>query len=1405
MGICHKYIFLLLFFLFPGFTGFGQQTQLQFTHVDMSDGLSHNQVNCILKDSTGFMWFGTLSGLNRYDGYSFKIFRHEMEDSTSLSDNFISGIFELPDGKLWINTRNGSDIYNPSREIFNRNFQAYLDSLSLPPTSDGISKVVKDKKDNYWFIYVQEGLYRYNPQSKKHSHLQYYPNNPESLSNNDVADMAIDHAENIWVIQGNGILEKIDPQTLQVVYRNDSLLQMNNGVSLPYKTFIDNQNDLWIYVVGDPNGVFYFNTATNRFLRLTKDSRPYPLNNDIIYGITQDSKGLIWIGTDHGGINILNKGNFSISYLMHNPEDRKSLAQNSIYSLYKDNTGLIWVGTYKKGICYYNETFNRFPLYSHDPSNKNSLPYEDVNRFIEDKAGNLWIGANGGGLIYFDRKRNTFKQYLHDSHNINSLSNNVVVSMCIDYQGKLWIGTYTGGLDCFDGKNFIHYSQNPNDSTSLSNNKVWDIYEDKKQRLWIGTLGGGLNQFDRKTNSFIHYASQQKQQGIAFVSVVTEDKKGNLWIGTAAGVEVFNPETKTTNYYNHIPGDSNSLSNDNVNVIFQDSRGWMWIGCREGLNLFDPVTKKFRNFTIKDGLPDNTVLTVLEDHEHRIWLSTPHGLSFLTIYRQQQGNTFSFRNYNESDGLQGRQFNDKSAYKTREGELIFGGANGFNLFDPDQIKLNKDVPPVVFTDLQIFNKSIAIGDIVKNHTILPRSITEMKAVTIPYEANDFSIVFAALGYIHSDKNGYAYKLKGFNDNWVLSNGETHRATYTNLDPGEYTFMVKNSNNDDVWNEKVTTLHIKILPPFWRTVWAYILYVLLILGILYLARSILLYRARMKFKIAHQEHEAQRMHELDMMKIRFFTNISHEFRTPLSLIISPLDKLVKQTPDIGHQNQLKLVQRNAKRLLHLVNQLLDFRKMEVQEIKLNPLRADVVQFIKETVFSFTDIAEKKNIHFSLKTSLQSLQANFDPDKLERILFNLLSNAFKFTPENGKIVISIDLNVSENKANSDLIIRVKDNGIGIPFEKQQYIFERFFQHSMPASIVNPGNGIGLAITHEFVRLHNGTISVESESGKGSCFTVSLPVATINNEFSNNGIKTIPLHIERPEMMPADPRRKKYTILLIDDNEDFRFYLKDNIGVYFNVLEASDGKGGWEKAVSQKPDLIVSDIMMPAWLNPADNIESDDLAGNFETMEITANEGMNGLALAKRLKRDPRTAHIPLILLTARASEEQRLEGFETGANDYITKPFNFEILLARIRNLLEEIKRQRKNEPSAVPIAPSAINITPEDDKFLNEARAVVEKNIANPNFSVEDLSAALFISRVTLYKKLSSITGKTPVAFIRMLRIKRAAELIKKGKMNVSQAAYEVGFNNPKYFTKYFKEEFGVSPSEYGRESKSDSP
>ncbi|MGN6493906.1 MAG: hybrid sensor histidine kinase/response regulator transcription factor [Agriterribacter sp.] len=1361
---------IIIILLIPGGIS-AQEFHYQFRRLDLRNGLSHNQVNAIYRDSKGFMWFGTMSGLNRFDGYDFKIFKHDLRDSTSLSDNYIDRIYELPERKLWITTRNGNNIYDPFTEKFSRKDQLYLVGMGLPPGAVG--SVVKDRQHNFWYVYQNNGgVYRYDAVTKKITTYLHNPLDSFSISTSDVAAIAQDNDDNLWLVHRNGMIDKMDGRSYKVTFRSNRLKLFAGNNTQNYSLFTDADNELWISIPlsGSPGGLFYYKPLSNDLLHITRESSKPRLNTNIVTGITQSNDSLIWIATDHGGINLLDKRNMTVRHLLNDAEDHTTISQNTIYAVYKDSSDVIWLGTYKQGISCFDNKLSQFSLFRHKVSDTQSLPYEDVNRFAEDAKGNIWIGTNGGGLIYYDRKQNKFTNYRHNPANPNSLSNDVIVSLCVDFEQKLWIGTYFGGLDCFDGKKFTHYRKSITDSTSISDNSIWEIFEDSDKNLWIGTLSAGLNLYNRAKNNFTHFRVEDGRSVHSnYIASLMEDKDKNLWIGTSNGIDVLDRRTNTFRYIGHDDSDSSSLSNNNVINILQDGRGLIWVGTREGLNLLNKDGNSFTVYRKEDGLADNTILAIKEDSKGTLWITTPNGLSNAVVFTGK-GNAPALQctNYDESNGLQGREFNDKAFYKLKTGELIAGGPYGFNIFNPVKFEESVHPPTTVITGFQLFNRPVEAGETINGNVILNESITETKNITLRYNENIFSISFAALGSMRSTKDGFLYTLEGFNKEWLTTDGRQRTVTYTNLDPGKYVFKVKATGEANESNAR--QLYITILPPFWQTAPAFALYALIVVGLLLLARRFTIQRANMRFRFEQQKKEAQRIHELDMLKLKFFTNVSHEFRTPLSLIIAPVEKMMKQSEENGQKKQLQLIFRNAKRLLALVNQLLDFRKLEMQELRLQTSPGNIVSFIEELTLSFTDLAEKKNIHFSFAADTQSVEMLFDPDKIERVMFNLLSNAFKFTPEKGSV--SVRLHAKEKNKEAGVEIIVKDSGIGIPAEDQGKIFERFFQHELPANVLNQGSGIGLAISKEFIRLHGGSIEVNSTPGEGTAFTVWLPQRSGNlatQEANGHDKETVMHTVEEADEDETKAGKRKRSVLIVDDNDDIRFYIKDNLRTHYTIYEAANGKQGWKKAQDMLPDMVISDIMMPE---------------------------MNGVELCNKIKNDPRTSHIPVILLTARTTEEQKLEGFESGANDYITKPFSFEILQSRIKGLMAHQEALRRLFQKQIEVAPGEIAVTPVDEAFIKKAVEVVEKNIAEVAFSVEDLSREMLMSRVALYKKLLSLTGKAPLDFIRTIRMKRAAQMMSKTQKSVSEIAYEVGFSNPKYFAKFFKKEFGVLPSEY---------
>ena len=1348
--------------------GTAQSAEYQFARYSTEKGLSHNQVNCFLKDRQGFIWVGTADGLNRFDGYSFKIFKHDPADSTSIVDHHINELFEDPEGFIWIKTPKGYNVYDPTTESVDRNANKAARRLGIPDAD--FTKIIKAKNGDYWISHNRLGLLKYLKVSKKVLRIRY---NPKDQAGKPlvISDINEDLEGNIWTVYTNGFLAKIDGQVYNTLYQSDLLSLRNQGNSVNHRVFVDEDGEPWVYTVKAVRGISYFDIRNNRLVEGNTSSPTLKLSNNIVSAVTSGPDGRPWIGTDHGGINIVDKKTGTVSVLTYNPNDSKTISQNSVMALYKDNTGMIWAGTFKKGFCNYHKNIFKFSFIRHLPTVGSSLPFDDVSVFAEDKKGNLWVGSNGGGLIYYDRARNSFKQYQNIPGDPSSLSNNVIVSLFLDSDDVLWIGTYFGGLNSFDGKSFKRYLHNPTDSTSLIDDRVWEIFEDSQKRLWVGTLGDGLDLFDRQKNVFKHFRPNTPNSiSSDYISAIMEDKEGNIWIGTAFGMDVLMKSTGKFVHYQHDVNKKGSVSSDAVTAIMQDALGNIWVGTLEGLNLFDPKTGLFKHYNMRDGLPDNSVLSLVADSRQNLWIGTPKGLASFRITKRKGivPENISVRTYNEVDGLQGRSFNENAGLRLRSGELIFGGASGFTIFSPDKIEEESGSAHVELTDFQIFNKSVKPGELLDGKPILETSISQTDKIKLRHSQNVFTIEFAALNFLHADKNHYMYTLEGFNDQWFEADNNTRKVTYTNLDPGEYTFKVKMRNGNLTSKERV--LKIEILPPFWKTPLAYILYFMAIVGALATARWILLERERMNFRLEQERREAQQLHELDLMKIKFFTNVSHEFRTPLTLMLTPLEGLLNNMQsDTGVKNQLSLIHRNAKRLLNLVTQLLDFKKMEVEETEYTPERGDIVQFIREITHTFSDLSERRRIAFSFRSDVETRYSLFDQEKLSRIMYNLLSNAFKFTPEQGRIGVELKVLTQEEKQLME--IRVSDSGIGIPAEDQPKVFDRFFQHNLPSHIVNGGSGIGLSITKEFVKLHNGTIDVESEVGVGSTFIILMPLHETydNQEAQETAITYYSGEEEEAEAEVIKQNRNIPVLLLVEDNDEFREYMRELLQKDYQIHEAANGRIGLEMTLELIPDLIVSDVMMPE---------------------------MDGMELCRTVKTDKRISHIPVILLTARAEDEQQLQGYETGADAYVTKPFRLDILLVRIRNLIKRRELGQKQFQQHIKVQPSEIVIRSMDEEFITKAVKVVEDNIANAEFTVEELSSEMAMSRMYLYKKLLSLTGKTPVEFIRIIRMRRAASLLGKSQLTVSEIAYQVGFNNPKYFAKLFKEEFKVLPTEY---------
>lgn len=1379
--------FLLLWWLIGGIplAQAGVPEPFRFSLLDINSGLSSNQVKCILKDSRGYVWVGTASGLNRYDGYRCKVFRYHSNDSTSLRNNDVLQLAEGPGGKIWVKTSQGMCIYNPATEQFIRRQRDLLRQMALPADAT-VDHVLKGRDGNFWFVVRGMGLARYNPRTQRTHLLRHSLGAKGGLSTNTISAIGQTTHGDIWIVHRNGLLERLNGKTLKIEERNDEIYRTYSQQQLDYALTVDSDNDLWLYMREKEGGVFFYDSSLKTLQHFDKGSQRLALSSNLTRGIVEGEKGKIWIGADHGGINVLDKRSWTVQPIRNNDEVESSLAHNSINTLYKDNEGIVWVGTFKKGVNYYHKNIIRFPAAKHLSTAPGSLPYEDINAFAEDDRGNLWMATNGGGLLYLDRATGAYTRYRHNPQDASSLASDVVVNLLIDRNKQLWVGTYLGGLDRFDGKKFTHFKNEPGSPASISDNSIWELYEDRRGNLWIGTLRGGLEMLDPARKKLVHSTLKGGQYPVHcdYISSIAEDRHGNLWVAGGYGIDIFHQETGKSSLLLHDPKNPGSLVSNQITAIFKDSRQNMWVGTAEGLDLYQEKTGSFTHFTPESGLSNSAVSSVVEDQSGHLWVSTQNGVFQVIPQKSVKGGiTYAIRNFDELDGLQGKTFNERAGISLKSGEVILGGPNGFNLFHPARIEKNAVAPKVVFTDFQLFNKSLAPNQPYNGRVILSQTIADTRQITLEHDENAFSIEFAALNYIHPEKNRYRYQLEGFDQGWRTVDSHNRKVSYTNLDPGHYTFRVMAANNDGVWNRQGASVELVVLAPFWQTPVAYAGYVVLLGLALVAVRRLELRKARARFLAEQEKREVRQLHELDLMKIKFFTNVSHEFRTPLTLILAPIEKLLRTSPDPDQQQQFQMIQKNARRLLHMVNQLLDFKKMGLEEMNLSLAEGDVVDFVRETVHSFLDLSDKKGISLSFRSSVERLQIAFDHDKLEKVLFNLLSNAFKFTPGQGRI--EVELHCRENDSSVEglkiLEIKVRDTGIGIPKDNQAKIFERFFRDAVPDHMMNQGSGIGLALASEFVHLHAGLISVESTPGQGSCFTVTLPVKELQNPVAlpeeqptPEEPMTQPIEIPVVNASPPAPAvgPQKPLVLVVEDNDDFRFYLKDNLQGHFRVVEASNGKEGWQKALALLPDLVVSDVMMPE---------------------------LNGVDFCKKMKQDPRTSHIPFVLLTAHASEEKHLTGLDVGANDYLTKPFNFELLLTRIRNLITQREQLQKVFEKKISVQTSQEKIVSLDDKLIQKAIKYVEENLSNTDLTVEEMSRELGVSRVHLYKKMVAITGQSPVEFIRKIRLQHAAQLLGKSQLTVAEVAYKVGFNNRKYFTKYFKEEYQMLPSVYAEQ------
>ncbi|WP_159475104.1 hybrid sensor histidine kinase/response regulator transcription factor [Dyadobacter sp. 3J3] len=1338
-----------------GYTARAQRPEPKFTSITSMDGLSSNTVTAILKDSYGLMWFATDDGLNKFDGTDVTVYRHNKKDSTSIKSNDIASLHQDRDGGIWVGTIEGGLHYYDRRK----------DSFLSIPSSHSVTSISSDAKGKLW-VGTTSGLLNVDAKSHRISTFASLPNIPEEISKGLILSVAIDSKQRVWVGSKNGLF-RIDPSRKDNEYINYlQALPDETGARTVKSISEDRDGNLWI---GTYSGLLKLNSSGQVLQHIRYESgNKNSLSSNMVFAISLENDHHIWIGTD-AGLNILDTRSGNIQRYGPDARTEFSLTNKSVRSILIDSQGICWLGTYKGGVNKYDKNLAIFGLKRSDTNDPFGLSAPFVTSFAESPSGQLFVGTDGGGLNLYDRERNLFKKFLINPQNKNAASGLAILTLEMTSENELWIGTFQDGLFELNPKTgFYKQYIRGKDSSSLSNNEIFCFEKDRSGKLWVGTNGGGVQLFDPKTKRFERYfnptipASQRMIPLNGYIRDILQDTEGKIWIAShGTGLALFDPVKQKSIL---LDKQSSNLPGNIVSSILEDKKGNIWVGTfGEGLALFDPRSKKFICYGEKEGLASNVINKILEDDQGRIWVSTNQGISFFDPKNKK------FTNYSSYNGIQNKTFVLGAGIRTADNILFFGGIAGFNYIDTRSLPDYKNITPIILKDLRIGNRSITSAD----SNFIDGDISVAKTINLDYKQN-FSLGYAALNYSNPRQMHYRHRLVGMQPEWNET-GLNNFASYTNLSPGNYMFEVQASSDGINWSPQTTSINIHVKPPFYLTIYAYIFYLLTPIAIVFAMRRRGIQKLQREFNEQQKQAEAEQAKELDRQKIKFLTNLSHELRTPISLILAPTENLLVKTKATELNSPVLAIKRNAKRLLNLVDQLLDIKNMQQQEVKLNLETKDIILFIKDTCEQFSDLSFRKGIQFKIECAIPLLYMDFDPEKLERILFNLLSNAFKFTPKGGEVKLEISQQDSSD-ARSWLNISITDTGVGISEANHEKIFERFFQDDTDISILNQGSGIGLSIVREFVQLHQGKITVKSQPGLGSSFMVQLPVIL-------NSIPVLPVEqsgtnsLQTPSTeqdMAVNKKEKSNledpsSVLIIEDNEEFRHYLKESLMPFYHIIEANNGKEGWQKTLSHHPELIVSDIAMPE---------------------------MDGITLSQKIKADKRTKHIPIILLTASNGEQQQLEGLNSGANDYLTKPFNFEILNAKINNLILLNRLLKGVYSRQIKVSDEPLQMESSQEKLLKDMLSYIEDNLHTAQLSVENLSRHVGMSRGTLYSKVLEMSGQTPIEFIRSIKLEKAALLLENSDLSISQISYMTGFTAPNYFAKSFKAKFNMLPTEY---------
>ncbi|MFK5974052.1 MAG: two-component regulator propeller domain-containing protein, partial [Flavobacteriaceae bacterium] len=1329
-------IFLALFLLLLLLEEAKAQNQITFRQLSVKEGLSQNSAISITQDSTGYLWIATQDGLNKYDGKKFKVFPYNFVDITRSDYSKLGKVYTDKVGGLWVIPADKK----PYK--FNENLQVFE---ALTNVNDA-SVIFQDSKNEYWIGTYSEGLYHFDVKSGVSKQV---------LSPSDgigtIYNIGESSTGDVFLMTENHILEfdkrtgKASPILATSIYGQSINANFSDIV-------FDSEKRQWIGTFGD--GLYFRDDETAVFHRISELLFTDPLPSDLnILDLHIDSKGRLWIATYGRGLYMVNFGSLQIRNFYADKHNPKAVHYNDILCIYEDYSNTLWFGTDGAGVSYYDEYLEKFnSLTTHQTPENISI---DVVRAIwVDAAQSIWIGTSGKGLTHYEPTTNSWRTFTLHGQN-NGISSDRIMSLSAGDENELWIGTQGKGLDIFKEDEFTNFSKDS--EIPLAASTIWDIHRDSKNQFWLATRENGLIQFDKYKGEVRRYMSKTEgNEGLPSnnIRVITDAGKGNFWLGTEAdGIVFFDMQQQKFKTYKNLPNE-NSLSNDKIKSLYYDPKGLLWIGTNGGgLNVLDTNNYQFYNYTVEDGLANNVIYAILPDDEGNLWLSSNKGITKFKV-NDIPNEPPVITNYDNYDGL-ATEFNTGAYHIDGNGNLYFGGLDGFYWFDPTDIEENEILPKTKITGLEVFDEE--------------KSLTEN--LMLKHDENALSFAFSSLQFSLPEKNQYQYKLTNYDLEWIHS-GNTNFARYSHLPPGDYEFMVKSSNYDGVWNEIPVAYRFSIAQPWFWNIWAKFMYVLILLAGIFLAYYYFRWRWRMKFELRQKEDEANRLKKLNDFQSKLYTDISHEFRTPLTLISGPIDVKLSEggLSDTDYSN-FSAIKRNTNRLINLVDQLLHLAKLQKGKLKLTVVKGNLVLFLGTLAKAFEYRAESRGIDFKIDIQNFGL-AWYDEDAIEKIVTNLLSNAMKYCPEKG--FCAFDTIKKEGK----LVLNVT-NTIEVDEEIDvEKIFARFYQENE----YSEGVGVGLSLVKELVQLYQGEVSVQMESERTIRFQVVLPIEKadlVNAEILDSSLEKILVEVTNviPEVDGTDSngsesndlRNELPILLIVEDHKEVREFISSMWKDRFHILEAENGKIGIKKALETIPDLIITDVRMPV---------------------------CDGITLCNNLKTDERTSHIPIILLTAGAGEENELKGLTSGADDFITKPFKLRILQKRVENLIQTRKSLRSRYSQEVMLKAKDISVTPTDEIFLNKVQKVLDDRLSDPEFDSTLFCKLVGMSRMQLHRKLLALTGLSTTAFIRSQRLKQAVHILKTSDATVNEVAYTVGFNTPSYFIKCFKEVYQKTPAEY---------